>query len=919
MKHRVKRFCALVLCLTFLCPMLLTLGAVRADAANEKQFIFASLVAKDGTSFTAGEELDLPLTSDNVVFKAQEIQAMGENGSTNAIYVSLVNNSNATGVRITYQYSINSPAQKSVEQLLTPNSKEEQSFVLHTPNLSNHLTDLSIEFLGEGELKGTVTLYSLFDVSVYNDSFLPEGYAAEATVEVCRHDAEKGTIEISGDLSWEATVNYSNGTLALFALEPDEEYYLSKKTPVARMGVSFSFSFSVPVKSAEDVYARYLLAAIVTSTDDQTGETMIEHIPLCSPFYPDVKASDTKMETGFKGFHTDSFFSVIDSGADVEIVDVYLDRLQSPRNSGILYAGAHSYYYFDESYINELDQSIRNLTGAGCDVYLRFLISPDANGLPFVTYTESSAGIINKGIVVDNEEALLSIHAFTDFLTMRYAGGNEGRVNGIILGRRADQAATYGYVGNMGLEKYAELYATTLNLVAGTARGNIPSINVVVPLSDRMWPHTVTESNLTGDYFTELFLLSLLEALRSRVLTPPAFSVMLESVAIPDRLVEEESACFYGADRVQSFLSILEQYHSYYNFIDTSVLYAWQPDASCSAETLRAAYVLQYIMLLRNGRVDGFFVDLSLLEGEGYRFVKNALQHLVTHIDTDSSAEVLAPILESLRVDSLAQIFPNFNASSLKHHSIIRLPLQENAYQSGAQPIGSYDLWSFTTTTDTLGWYAGYACTDVSVLGNALNATFKSTGGEEYAELAYHYSSIKNFSFAPLMRLRVTLDGESAVPFEVQVRLLGESTTVISSVVMLGGSTNDLFLDFSGALSGINALRGIRIMARPLESTTAEYNLKLHTLTLESTTLNSEQLADRIAAAQNDGADAGEQEASKDYTTPILVTVIIIAASLALVASLILRHRHHARIFANGKAPRAEDSTEGKHEKKKDG
>ena len=324
-------------------------------------------------------------------------------------------------------------------------------------------------------------------------------------------------------------------------------------------------------------------------------------------------------------------------------------------------------------------------------------------------------------------------------------------------------------------------------------------------------------------------------------------------------------------------------------------------------------------MLLRNGRVDGFFVDLSLLEGEGYRFVKNALQHLVTHIDTDSSAEVLAPILESLRVDSLAQIFPNFNASSLKHHSIIRLPLQENVYQSGAQPIGSYDLWSFTTTTDTLGWYAGYACTDVSVLGNALNATFKSTGGEEYAELAYHYSSIKNFSFAPLMRLRVTLDGESAVPFEVQVRLLGESTTVISSVVMLGGSTNDLFLDFSGALSGINALRGIRIMARPLESTTAEYNLKLHTLTLESTTLNSEQLADRIAAAQNDGADAGEQEASKDYTTPILVTVIIIAASLALVASLILRHRHHARIFSNGKAPRAEDSTEGKHEKKKDG
>jgi hypothetical protein len=68
---------------------------------------------------------------------------------------------------------------------------------------------------------------------------------------------------------------------------------------------------------------------------------------LCTPIYPDIAVTPAPSDIGFKGFHTDSLFSVIDSGAELEIVDVYLDRLQSVQNDGILYAGAHSYYYFN--------------------------------------------------------------------------------------------------------------------------------------------------------------------------------------------------------------------------------------------------------------------------------------------------------------------------------------------------------------------------------------------------------------------------------------------------------------------------------------------------------------------------------------------------------------------------------------------
>ena len=200
-------------------------------------------------------------------------------------------------------------------------------------------------------------------------------------------------------------------------------------------------------------------------------------------------------------------------------------------------------------------------------------------------------------------------------------------------------------------------------------------------------------------------------------------------------------------------------------------------------------------------------------------------------------------------------------------------------------------LWNFSTTADVPDWYAGDGCSDLSVLNRALTARFSSDVGEGYAEIAYHFSPSKDYSFAPLMRFSLGIDGTSGTPYEVQIRLLGEGITVISSTVLTAGDAQELYLDLSGYAGNLSKLRSVRVLARPLDNSATAYNLRLHSVTLESTLLDSAALAERIAADSNT-ATGDDTEVKKDYTRPILVTVLVVGASIALAAFLIIRYRH---------------------------
>ncbi|MBE6691167.1 MAG: hypothetical protein E7590_07820 [Ruminococcaceae bacterium] len=878
MQKRSVRALCMGLAMLVLLPMLMMCYTSKAAAAEtERRFIFSGLQTSSQSYVASVDKpLLLSLSADQSSFTATGVAAVGSDDG-NALYIALTNTSSATRLEVTYGYVYNqSVAYHTVSQALTPNMNQSTSFVLPAPHVTAELSSIVLTFSAEGEvLTGTVLLESFFDVSVYT----PDDNS-EATFNSCYYAPDTDTIEISGALSYAATSRYADATLELFVLEPGEALYLPDKMPVASMAISLNFSFSVEIDYVEEIYSRYVIAAVTKKG---------ERIPLCAPIYPDIPVAEKMQSLGFKGFHTDSLFSVVDSGARVEIVDVYLDRMQSSRDNGILYTGSHSYYYFDETYVQLLDNRIRNLSDAGCSVLLRFLISPDATDsladvrdYPYIT--DTIEGIVNKGISVNSQSDLLAVNAFTDFLTARYADS----LSGIILGRKADRASLYGYVGQMSLADYAEQYAVSLNLIAGAARHNIPDARIIVPISDRMWPETASAENLNGDYFAELFLLSLLEVLHANTLHPPTFSIMLESDAVPARLELESTEKAYGTDHISAFHSVLEQYSRYYGFLDRNLLYAWAPSGTLTDAQLHAAFALQYLTLYFDDRTESFIVDLSLAE-EADR-IDATMKYQVTHVDTAKSDTVLKEALRYLGITDIHDLFPAYMPEKLFQRKVLHIALSDTGYSEGKTAIGRYQLWSFDGTTSLQEWYAGNGCSSISVLSRALNARMTATSGGEYADIAVGFDTLTNYSFAPLMRFTVSLSGNATTPYEVCVRLLGEGVDITAFTVTAAGETKDLYLDLDTYKSDLTALRSIRVMARALDGSTEEYDLRLHAVWLESTELDDDALAERIAA---DLAKEQEQTNTedRDYTVPVLITVAVLLVSTGITVGLIARYR----------------------------
>ncbi|MBQ3482615.1 MAG: hypothetical protein IJA78_00375 [Clostridia bacterium] len=875
MKNIQARISALLLALVLLVSSFAVLAlpaAAEERGSGAVRFVFDSLHAGNTEYAPVQDTVTLSLAG-QTEFTANGLSMLRTANATNALYLSLTNASSATRVRLSYEYADPSPKSRTVEHTLTPFADERQSFVLQAPNIGE-ATALKLSFLGDGAASGTVTLHSC-----YNLESVTSPAEQEATVEVCRFNAETNTVEVSGTVSYATTVAYKGGMLALFALDPaDENLYLSK-TPVARTGLSFTFSFSVAVESVEDLFARYVVAAIA-----KTGE----RVALCTPYYPSIPVDAPMQSGGFKGLHTDDTGAAIEGGADFEILDVYLDRLESSQSSDLFYIGEAAAYYFDESYISELDRRIRNLSGAGIGVYLRFLISPDAE----LSYTVfgSPDETENKAIVLTGqnsaEQALLTVYAITDFLTLRYSGTEHGSIAGIVLGRSVDRSLTANYAGAMGLSAYVENYAAVLSLIAGTARRNIPSLHMVVPISDRTWPEAITASDLDGDFCAELFLEALLITMKDRCFAPPTFTVLVESQVTPARIGGQAENAF-GIDALNVLLATVRVSAMRYVFLSDKILYSWTPDESLTAEEMRAAYVLHYITLYRNPNVQGFLVQCSPIALE-------ALRYLIADIDTAANARAIAPVLATLGVTSLREIFADLELSELCTRTVHHLPLSKDGYSAEHKPTGSYTLFDFSMATDPLGWYAGSSCSVLSLLtgnnGKALTARLQTDAGG-YADIAYSFAQPTDLSFATLWHFYAGLSGDAATAYEIRITLIGAAHTVYASKVVSAGENGELFLDLTEYATALSALRAIRICARPLDGE-QELTLTLHTFTLESLTLSDEELAVRIAAGMNH-PDDGAEENKRDYTTPIIITVVVVFASIAI--AIILFTRYHSK------------------------
>ena len=869
-----------VAAITALFLLISALGVLPVFAAEEEiSFVFSSLQSSDG-SHPADDALTLSLEA-GTTYTASGISLLS--GNTNAIYVSLTNRSGATALLLTYSYELYGvPSQETIERPLSQGT-EKQSIVFSTPHISENVTAITLSFVCPGAATGTVTLHSFFNFSTYDAQ-----ESGDATFSTCYYDSESKSIKIVGDLSYAATVRYEGQTLALFALTAGENLHLSNKSPIARAGISFNFSFSVAVESSDDIFSRYVVAAVTQNGD---------RIPLCTPAYPSVPCAEVRKSEGFKGFHSQSLSDVLDATPGATFVDVYIDRLlpQVAPTDSVPYAGEHSYYYFAKSYLDDIDRRVQNLSGIGCDVYLRFLISADANGRSFTDYSETGEGIVNKLPAIRSENARREIYSVTAFLAERYVGSN---LCGIVLGRSADLSETHSYATCASLAEYSELYASALNLIAGAARRYIPDLQIVVPLSDTVWSGKMGDSLLQGQYPSELFLGALFASLEAQVLEPQPFSVMMETAALPDRVTGSKGTT-YGLDRFGGFIQLLQGF-SKYSYFENDIILSWLPDAQSSDQQLKAAYLLYYGTLFQNGRVGAFITDLSLAEMAGETRQGNALSHLVRYINTDRINEAAASALKLLGVSGVEELFVGYDTAQLAQRRIYNLSLYEGGYKSAPTIAGSYTAFDFTVATGTMDWYAGSNCIDLSVLTDSdssyrsLTARVSGEGG--YGDIAYSFHSPTDISFAPLMKMELGITAATAQRYQLQLAFVTEKATVTASAIVNAGERSVLYFDLNSQQALLKDVRCIRVIARALDGTAEAFNLCFYTFTMESEVLDSATIAKMVNEIRRTApiTDSTEDGDRLDYTLPLVATALVVLASAAVIALLVIKRKSHA-------------------------
>lgn len=352
----------------------------------------------------------------------------------------------------------------------------------------------------------TLTQFAfLFSLNVF-------AYENWGSVTECRISGDR--IYVRGSIKHNVLVSNRESSIAVYKMLPWEniDNVVATAEPMERSGMSISFDFELPCLSIADKTSLYAVAII-----DKDGNVNC----ISPPKYPDAITADTS-DIGFKGVKTEDIGSALSAHPGSAIVDVYLDKLDNGNKSGHIFYADGDIYYFDKDFIKQLDKQILSYTAMGCEVLLRFLISPGITDIPFCS--DARIWSTNKCVVVNDISALNAIYGYTYFLMSRYDGGDFGRVNGIILGRGADMPIVYNYASLVS-EDYETVYARSLVLIglAATAATNDRKVSLIVPVSD-----SLTEK---GGIYAERFVSSVADYIQMH--SKITFTLMCESTHNP--------------------------------------------------------------------------------------------------------------------------------------------------------------------------------------------------------------------------------------------------------------------------------------------------------------------------------------------------------------------------------------------------
>lgn len=727
--------------------------------------------------------------------------------------------------------------------------------------------------------EGSVTIHSIEPISVY------DGYTDEPCGEIstCSADTSGKALTIKGSVYHSFLISHANYSLACYKLRAGdtlESVIARGDAPIAKEKMSSRFSFEIKTAALGELalVSKYAVAAI-----SESGEYTLIAPPVSVKAKFGV-AETASGRTNIKGVDLNDPSGAIDSGAGSAVIDVYLDKLTSSTHAGHLHSVGDAFIYFDADYVRELDGKIKNLYASDCKVYLRLLISADADTslIPYASSFGKSEKTELLAVNIANKKAEEHFFATVDFIAGRYSSQENGKIAGLILGKTLDIMEERNYLRVESVSDYALAISRALDLMARTAALSIPGIEIVLPVSDRKEP--------SGSFDIEQLLTSV--CLYFDECGGLEYSLMLESTHAPysdggEMQKASEGSSYYCTDNLYTFERMLDYLSRTFGNAPLSYMYSYSP-RDLDTETLTAVYIYNYYSIMFSETASSFI--LSLPDGDEGALSLSALSELMKYIDTERNrdGDLAAPALEFFGAESLKDLIESFDTELIQY----RVFSEADPLSAMPESVkGSYILWDFSSAFGTLGWSMGRGCRSLyldtvnngeKVLCAAISGA-KNDGG--YSDIVYRYEYSEDISSMPYIEFELEIDaGDDTSLYEIMVIIGGDGHRIESKRVLRGSGKANMIIDVS-SVSDMKKIDYLRLCVRKSvdKDETDEgddYKFYLNKITAHSDKLGDEALR---KAVKNARAKARNTTPENDGTLLRAPNYELISAVLVIV------------------------------------
>lgn len=513
------------------------------------------------------------------------------------------------------------------------------------------------------------------------------------SVELTKNQRE---VEIKISLSKEYVKSSERDVLYLFELYAYEsDVDINSKEPVKEFKIDEKTTLKIPFYNGDTtrLYSRFVIAE-KTEEGTYNAITAARYVENVTDLASNTELYPAKATK--KGLQTQMFTDAQQLGVAHTVINVAVNEYLLGENSSdaqsFIYDG-HP-YYLNTAKMRLLDHNVKIYTDAGINVYLNIILTaPGENVHPNIAalYCDGiSSDAVIYALNTENETAMESYRAFTDYLASRYTREDHryGFVPAFIVGFEVNSNRVWNNAGDVELESYISSYCTAFRIAYTAMASHYSNGRAYISLGNNF---NVTQSgssvgeNSLLDYPSREFLDGFAAQIKESgdipwglSINPHASTPGLTEFWKDERATDDFETPYITMKNLGTLTRYMSEKELLYNSEIRSIIVgefglSGDPSGDESMTMQAAAYALAYYSVEQNEDIDAFIyhrhVDHS---GEAHYYglwtnepdsvvvplAKKPIYNVFALIDTQKSEDATAFVKDIVGADVFGVFMP---------------------------------------------------------------------------------------------------------------------------------------------------------------------------------------------------------------------------------------------------------------------